>query len=84
MWKAGRVLERARAGSRGAEDLSIDVWRSRGIELNLRLPLRGLERNPEEGARRWPMLDSLGRPLLVLELRGFPWLRLLEPLVCRV
>jgi hypothetical protein len=64
------VLDRARAGSRGAEDLSIDVWRGRGQELTLRLPLRGLEENPEEGARRWPMLDSLGRTLLVLEQAG--------------
>jgi hypothetical protein len=70
MWKPGCVLERGRAGSRGAEDLSIDVWRSHGTELNLHLPFRGLERNPESGARRWPMLDSLGRTLLVLEQNG--------------
>src|SRR4051794_375300 len=61
-------LPRAREGRNGSQDLSIDAWRSQGRELNLRLPLPGLEPNPEDGGRRrWPMVDSLGRPLLVLE-----------------
>jgi hypothetical protein len=64
-------LARSRQGRNGSQDLSIDVWRSRGRELNLRLPLPGLEPNPDaDGKRRWPMLDSLGRPLLVLEQDG--------------
>jgi hypothetical protein len=62
------VLERQRAGPNGARDLSIDIWRSRGRELNLRLPFPGLEPNPDDGGRRrWPMLDSLGRTLALLE-----------------
>ncbi|HEX8854165.1 MAG TPA: hypothetical protein VF752_01090 [Thermoleophilaceae bacterium] len=62
------MLERQRAGPNGASDLSIDVWRSRGRELNLRMPFPGLEQNPDDGGRRrWPMLDSLGRTLALLE-----------------
>jgi hypothetical protein len=64
-------LARSRSGRNGAEDLSIDIWRSRSQELNLRLAVPGLEPNPEEGGSpRWQMLDSFGRPLLVLEQSG--------------
>lgn len=69
-------LRRARAGTR---DIGSQAWARRGRRLNMRRPLNFLEGNPRAGGRQvWPLLDSLGRRLAVLEHHSNRW-ELLDP-----
>ena len=68
-------LPECRVGVGGTEDLGTSAWRLRdGRRLSMRRSLGTLEPNPAEGGRvRWPLLDSSGRPLAVLERRSNHW-----------
>jgi hypothetical protein len=68
-------LPECRVGEGGTEDLGTLAWRERdGRRLSMRRWLEVLEANPAEGGRvRWRLLDSLGRPLAVLERHPDHW-----------
>lgn len=67
-------LPESRLAARGTADLGTDAWARRGRRLNMRRGLSQLERNPDRDNRRvWPLVDSFGRPLAVLEQHSNRW-----------
>ena len=78
-FEAGREhsLPTARRARLGTRDLGKGEWGER--RLHMRRAFAALERNPAEGgAVRWPLLDSLGRTLCVLE-QGAGGVDVLDP-----
>jgi hypothetical protein len=62
---SGHRIADCRTALRGTPDLSRAAWRAlRGAEVTVSERIDGLTPNPAAGgARDWPLLDSLGRPL---------------------
>lgn len=66
--RAAFSLPDSRRARAGTIDLGRDAWRARGRRINSRRDLDVLERNPAaRGRRRWPLVDSFGRRVAVLE-----------------
>jgi hypothetical protein len=67
-------LPDCRQGRAGTQDLGRDAWIQRGRRLNMRRSLDFLEGNPDENGREyWPLVDSLGRRLAILERHSNRW-----------
>lgn len=67
-------LPELRRALRGTRDLGTDVWARRGRRLSMRRSLNDLEGNPaRDGRAVWPLVDSLGRRLAVLEQHSNRW-----------
>jgi hypothetical protein len=62
---SGHHIVDCRTGVHGTPDLSRAAWRAlRGAEVTISERIDGLAPNPAAGgARDWPLIDSLGRPL---------------------
>jgi hypothetical protein len=72
-------LPPSRRGRHGALDAGTQALASKGRLINMRRYIASLDRNPEEDhRRRWPLVDSLGRPLALIEQHDDRW-ELLDP-----
>lgn len=67
-------LPESRSAIGGTADLGTAEWARRGRRLNMRRALDTLAPNPElEGRRRWPLLDSFGRTIALIERHADHW-----------
>jgi hypothetical protein len=67
-------LPESRSAVHGTSDLGTAEWARRGRRLNMRRALDTLARNPErDGRRSWPLLDSFGRTIALIERHADSW-----------
>lgn len=67
-------LPESRSAIGGTADLGTAEWARRGRRLNMRRALDTLARNPKlDGRRRWPLLDSFGRTIALIERHADHW-----------
>jgi hypothetical protein len=67
-------LPESRRARAGTEDWGTQAWRRSGRKLNMRRGLDTLKRNPAvDGRRSWPLIDSFGRQLAIIERQPDRW-----------
>lgn len=67
-------LPETRKGRRGTLDIGSDTYKRKGRKLHMRKKIGKLARNPRYGNRvRWPIVDSLGRKMCIIERTGRGW-----------